>query len=302
MANTMPEFGEAERRATDRLVQLALAEDFGDRGDVTSQALIPESLSAEISVVARASGVLAGGPIGRQVFATLDPAVEWRTLVEDGSVIAPGTVVAVVSGPFRSVLSGERTALNFLTHLCGIASLTRQFVDAVSGTSVKLLDTRKTHPGYRVLEKYAVRCGGGSNHRMGLYDGCMIKDNHVAAWQSFACETAKGTRTLADAIVEARKAIPAGLPLEVEVDTLEQLQTVLPASPDIVLLDNMSTQELSQAVQLRNRLSPQVRLEASGGVTLDNLRGIAETGVDRVSVGALTHSAIALDLAFDWRV
>ena len=179
-----------------------------------------------------------------------------------------------------------------MTHLSGIATLTRAFVDAATGTHAKILDTRKTLPGWRLLEKYAVRCGGGTNHRMGLYDGVLIKDNHIAAWTE--------SSSIAEAVRTARAKSPPGVSIEVEVDTFPQLIDALQGTPDIVLLDNMDVEKLSEAVRLRNRLAPGVLLEASGGVNLETVGGIARTGVERISVGALTHSAPALDLGFDW--
>jgi nicotinate-nucleotide pyrophosphorylase (carboxylating) len=199
-----------------------------------------------------------------------------------------------VTGPIRSLLKGERTVLNFLTQLSGVATLTRQFVDAVAGTKAVILDTRKTWPGYRRLQKYAVRAGGGTNHRMGLYDSTMIKDNHLAAWSS-------ARKSIAAAIEQVRSSVPAGISIEVEVDTLEQLKEALAGNPDIVLLDNMPPVMLQQAVAVRDRTAPGVLLEASGGVTLERICEIAETGVDRISIGALTHSVIALDIGFDWK-
>lgn len=183
--------------------------------------------------------------------------------------------------------------LNFMTHLSGIATLTRRFVDAVRGTRAEVLDTRKTLPGWRLLEKYAVRCGGGTNHRMGLYDGVLIKDNHLAAWTE--------SDSIAAAVETARQRSPAGVSIEVEVDTLDQLSDALRGGPDIVLLDNMDVATLRQAVNIRDHTAPRVLLEASGGVTLETVAAIAQTGVERISVGGLTHSAPALDLAFDWK-
>jgi nicotinate-nucleotide pyrophosphorylase (carboxylating) len=287
-------FGAVEQDAA-KLIGLALAEDLRDVGDLTCRALIDERQTAAVQVTARQAGVLAGGPVARQVFSMLDPAVDWQTLVEDGSRVERGTAMARVSGPLRSLLTGERTALNFLTHLSGIATLTRRFVDAVAGTNAKILDTRKTHPGYRALEKYAVRCGGGTNHRLGLFDGCLIKDNHLAAWT-----THHPGQSVADAVRHARQTLGEGVPVEVEVDTLDQLRDCLDAAPDIVLLDNMPPDSLREAVAIRDEISPGTLLEASGGVTLETVRAIAETGVERISSGALTHSAVALDLAFDW--
>lgn len=285
------QFGPAEEAAARPLISLALAEDLGEAGDLTCQALIEPEERARVDVVARRRGVLCGSPVAERVFAQLDPEVTWHTYVRDGCVVEPGVVVASALGPLRSLLSGERTALNFLTHLSGIATLTRQFVEAVVRTDAFILDTRKTHPGWRVLEKYAVRCGGGTNHRMGLYDGILIKDNHLAAWA--------GHGSVAEAVRAARQASPH-VPVEVEVDTLEQLADALQGGPDIVLLDNMNSDMMREAVRLRDDRAPSVRLEASGGITLGNVAEIARTGVDRISIGALTHSAPALDLAFDW--
>lgn len=283
-----------ERTAAETLIGLALAEDLGSEGDVTSTILIPESARGRVQIVARQSGVLAGLPLVQLVFARVDRRIEVAPCRQDGDRLSPGTIVADVSGPVRSLLTGERTMLNFMTHLSGVATLTRKFVDAVAGTSTVLLDTRKTLPGYRRLQKYAVRCGGGVNHRLGLYDAILIKDNHLAAW------TADGQRPLGAAIAAARQAARPGMTVEVEVDSLRQLTAALAAGPDIVLLDNMDVPTLRAAVRLRNEAAPAVRLEASGGVTLATVRSIAETGVDRISCGALTHSAPALDLAFDW--
>jgi nicotinate-nucleotide pyrophosphorylase (carboxylating) len=283
-----------ERRAAGTLISLAFEEDLGAAGDLTSAALIDPAARATVQVVARQPGVLAGVPLIADVFGRLDPRVTVEARASDGDRLERGTIVADVSGPVRSLLTGERTMLNLLTHLSGIATQTRRYVDAVAGCRAVLLDTRKTLPGYRRLQKYAVRCGGGCNHRMGLYDAILIKDNHLAAW------TSAGGRTIADAIATARSAAPAGVTVEIEVDSLVQLQAALPLGPDIVLLDNMPPPLLRQAVALRDELAPGVLLEASGGITLDTVRAVAETGVDRISVGALTHSAPGLDLAFDW--
>lgn len=285
-------FGLPERQAARTLLTLALMEDLGDRGDLTCQALIAPNLRASVDVVARKPGVLAGAPVGRMVFAELDPSIEWDARCTDGAALERGTIVARVSGPLNSLLVGERTMLNFLTHLSGIATLTREFVNRVAGTRAVILDTRKTLPGFRRLAKYAVRCGGGTNHRMGLYDGVLIKDNHLAAWSAQA--------SVAEACRVARDKSPHDVSIEVEVDTLEQLRDALQGGPDIVLLDNMTLEQLRESVSLRDSAAPGVLLEASGGVTLETVRGIAETGVDRISVGALTHSAPTLDLAFDW--
>lgn len=285
-------FGDRERHAAHHLIELALAEDLASIGDLTCQALIRPEQRATVQVVARTKGVLAGSPIGRMVFANLDSSIQWDECLKDGQDVSAGSVIANVSGSLNSLLIGERTMLNFMTHLSGIATITRKYVEAVSGTNAQVLDTRKTLPGWRVLEKYAVRCGGGVNHRMGLYDGVLIKDNHLAAWTE--------SDSIAQAVRTARLHSANGTSIEVEVDTLTQFEDALGGMPDIVLLDNMSVETLCSAVALRNRVAPRVLLEASGGVTLQTIAAIARTGVERISVGALTHSAPALDLAFDW--
>ena len=290
-----PTFDKLEYAAALPLIELALNEDLQDAGDLTCRALINEGETGSVHVVARTAGVLAGEPVAQMVFERLDPTVTWESQITDGSPLETGSVIAAVTGSLRSLLTGERTALNFLTHLSGIATLTRSFVDAATGTKAKILDTRKTLPGYRALQKYAVRAGGGTNHRLGLYDGVLIKDNHLESW----CGADSG-RSIAEAVTHARNDAPDGLSIEVEVDTLEQLADALAGSPDIVLLDNMSCSELREAVALRNEVAPAVLLEASGGVSLETAADIARGGVDRISIGRLTHSAPALDIAFDW--
>ena len=273
--------------------------------DLTCAALIDPEARATIEVVIRRDGVLAGVPVAELVLTRLDWPVSWETQLQDGTAVRQGDVVARVSGSLRSLLIGERTALNFLMHLSGVATQTRRFVDAIAGTKAVILDTRKTLPGWRLLEKYAVRCGGGTNHRMGLSDGVLIKDNHLAAWATSGSEHLSATggsesHSIAAAVRQARSRSPKEVSIEVEVDTLEQLRDALAGMPDIVLLDNMCPPQLRDAVKLRDELADSVRLEASGGITLANVREIAETGVDRISIGALTHSAPALDIAFDW--
>jgi nicotinate-nucleotide pyrophosphorylase (carboxylating) len=286
-------FTAAEAEACRWLAALALQEDLDGAGDVTSQATIPAERAGQAALVARAAGVVAGLPAVEVVLQMVDARLVFQAVAADGAAVGPGKELATVSGPMRSVLTAERTALNFLQRLSGIASLTRRYVDAVAGLPVQILDTRKTTPGWRLLEKYAVRCGGGQNHRMGLYDGFLIKDNHLAALGGLAA--------IRQAVRMARQNNPAQLPVEVEVDTLEQLDAALAERPDIVLLDNMDLDPLREAVQRRNAVAPEVKLEASGGVNLETVRGIAATGVDSISVGALTHSAPALDIAMDYR-
>jgi nicotinate-nucleotide pyrophosphorylase (carboxylating) len=285
-------FNQAESTACRRLIELALAEDLGSAGDLTSQAIIPANLLGGAAVVARQPGILAGLPVAEQTFALVDPQLSFKALRQDGSLLQPGDQLAIIQGPMRSILAGERTALNFLQHLSGIATLTRRYVDAVAGLPCQILDTRKTTPGWRLLEKYAVRCGGGHNHRMGLSDGMFIKDNHLAALSREPSPIRKA--------VELALTGDRSVPVILEVDNLAQLEEALQTSADLILLDNMTPEQMSQAVRCRNQIRSEVELEASGGVTLDTVRAIAETGVDRISVGALTHSAPALDIALDY--
>lgn len=259
----------------------ALAEDIGD-GDVTSNATIPADAVARFAMNARAELVVCGVSFLPALFAMIDPAVVVEILAEEGQKVAPGATLARLSGPARALLAGERTALNLVQQLSGVATLTRRYVDAVEGTGARVVDTRKTIPGLRFLQKYAVTCGGGHNHRMGLYDAVLIKDNHIAVAGGVA------------AAVNAAK--PSGLPIEVEVDTLDQLDEALAAKADIILLDNMDNATLRDAVK---RNAGRATLEASGNVSLETIRAIAETGVDIISVGKLTHSAVAVDIGLD---
>jgi nicotinate-nucleotide pyrophosphorylase (carboxylating) len=264
-------------------VKAALAEDIGG-GDVTSARLIPEGLASLAVLTAREAGVVAGLDIAAAVFRQLDPACQFVATVKDGDAIPAGTVLATIEGDTRALLAAERTALNFLCHLSGIAGETAKLVAAVAGTAAKICDTRKTTPGLRVFEKYAVTCGGGINHRMGLHDAILIKDNHIAA---------------AGSVTEAlRRVKDAGMTVEIEVDTLDQLREVLAAGgADMVLLDNMPPPILAEAVQL---VGGRLITEASGGVTLATVKDIAASGVDRISVGWITHSAPILDIGLDF--
>lgn len=284
-----------------QLIRLAVREDLARAYDWTTVALVGPETAGQADVVARRGGVIAGLPAAQLVLSEMDPQVLWQPRVVDGATVAAGTVLATVSGSARSLLTAERPLLNFLGHLSGIATLTRRYAEAVADTQARLYDTRKTTPGWRRLEKYAVRMGGGHNHRTGLFDAVLIKDNHLAFG-------AAGGYSPAQAVIQARDflaRLPAIEPardmiVEVEVDTLEQFAEVLAAGPDIVLLDNMSLDDLRAAVTQRNAKAPQVELEASGGVNLETVRDIALTGVDRISVGALTHSATWFDVGLDW--
>ncbi|MGQ0634244.1 MAG: carboxylating nicotinate-nucleotide diphosphorylase [Planctomycetaceae bacterium] len=290
-----PGYSAAERRAVESLIDLALAEDLSTAGDVTTLALIDDQQPGTVHIVARESGVVAGLPVVGQVFERLDPAVVVESRVADSARIERGQAVARLTGPLRSLLIGERTALNFLTHLSGVATATSRLVAKIAGTRASIYDTRKTLPGWRALEKYAVRAGGGHNHRQGLYDMVLIKDNHRAGW------LARGSdRTIAAAVRQARASAPSDMPVEVEVETLEQLADALSARPSIVMLDNMTCDQMRRAVALRDATAPEVELEASGSITLESVAEVARSGVERISVGAITHSATALDLAFDW--
>ena len=266
------------------IVRAALAEDLGRAGDVTA-ALIPADTILSAAFVARKPGRIAGIACARIAILALDPTADIEVVADDGSDVEPGGVIARVTANARALLTAERTALNLLGRLSGVATLTRAYVEAVAGTKAVIVDTRKTTPGLRALEKYAVRCGGGVNHRFGLDDAILIKDNHVAACGGVA------------AALERARAVAGHLtPIEVEVDTLDQFREALPFAPTVIMLDNFSLGDLRDAVALN---AGRVRLEASGGVTLDTVRAIAETGVDAISVGALTHSAPVLDIGLD---
>ena len=267
------------------VVRLALAEDLGRAGDLTSQACIPSDARLTAVFAARQPGVLAGLDCARLALAELDPAARFEALGADGDKIVAGAVLARVEASARALLAAERTALNLMGRLSGIATLTRAFVDALVGARARITDTRKTTPGLRALEKYAVRCGGGVNHRFGLDDAILIKDNHVAACGS-AGEAVRRARAFAGHLVR----------IEVEIDRLDQLDEVLAERPDVVMLDNFSLDDLRAAVAAT---AGRAVLEASGGVTLETVGAIAGTGVDVISVGALTHSAPVLDIGLD---
>jgi nicotinate-nucleotide pyrophosphorylase (carboxylating) len=267
------------------VIRAALAEDLGRAGDITGMACIPADARLTADFACRRGGVVAGLSCIRLTLAELDPSATCDLLAVDGVVVPAGTTLARVSGNARAILTAERTALNLLGRLCGIATLTQDYVDAVAGTKATITDTRKTTPGLRALEKYAVRCGGGVNHRFGLDDAILIKDNHVAACGSVG-EAVRRAKAFAGHLVK----------VEVEVDSLVQLQEALAHDPDVIMLDNFSLADLREAVET---VDGRVTLEASGGVTLETVRAIAETGIDVISVGALTHSAKVLDIGLD---
>lgn len=273
------------------LISLALNEDLGAAGDVTSRAFIPTESVSRARIVSRCDCIASGIAIASEVFRRVDETLTITAHAAEGERLSPGSVLLEISGPTRSILSGERTALNFLGRLCGIATLSRRYADAVKGTGVTLLDTRKTTPGWRLLEKQAVKAGGCTNHRMGLHDAVLVKDNHLAAL---------GDLSRLPPVIKGLRAAHPGLPIEIEADRLDQVKTLLGMQGiDVILLDNMSPAQMSEAVALRNKFAPAVLLEASGGVTLASIPEIAATGVDRISVGALTHSATNADLSLE---
>jgi len=272
---------ELTQEAIDRVVAAALAEDVGD-GDRTTAALVPEDARCRAQLLLEEPGVVCGIPVASAVFRALDPSVHVNALVDEGAVVtSPPAVLAEIEGPARAVLTGERVALNLVARLCGIASLTRRFVELVDGTGTTILDTRKTTPGLRALEKYAVRCGGGSNHRAGLYDAVLVKENHLR---------------IAGGIPAAVAALNGTANVEVEAETLDQVRQALDAGVGRILLDNMSPAEVSEAVALAGG---RAELEASGGISLATVRSYADTGVDFVSVGALTHAARSLHVSLE---
>jgi nicotinate-nucleotide pyrophosphorylase (carboxylating) len=270
-------------KQVEQAIDRALAEDLAF-GDVTTEALIPPEQQGRASIIARGEGILAGVEVAKGVFLKVDPSIQFEASVQDGAKVRKKDVVAVIEGKVASILKGERVALNFLTRLSGIASETARYVEATKGLKVRITDTRKTTPGIRLLEKYAVRIGGGKSHRQHLGDGILIKDNHLAALRSLGVE-------LKGAIERARQR--STLKIEVEVESVEQAQVALEAGADVIMLDNMAIEDMRQVIELAQG---RALIEASGGITLDNVRQVAEVGVDLISVGALTHSARSLDL------
>ena len=275
-------------KRTDALIALALEEDLGDRGDVTTNSVIPEDLVTDAVFLAKEDLVCAGLPVAERLFLTLDPSLRWKALVKEGDFCPKGTIMAKVHGSARMLLTGERTALNFLQRLCGVASAAKKYQEA-AGDSCRILDTRKTTPGWRNLEKYAVAVGGASNHRIGLYDRVMIKDNHR---ELAGLEGAGG---ITRSVERARKMYP-GLEVEVEVDSLTELKEAVETGAEYILLDNMSDEMMAEAVKFVNGRS---KLEASGGITLTRIPSAAKTGVDFISAGALTHSVKSSDISMD---
>lgn len=310
-----------------QIIKMALKEDIGN-GDITTEALFPNHIKIKAEVIAKEAGVVCGAAVAKEVFKAVERKIrkDKRRIrenkgkdgrrritkekegciriynrVKDGARVKKGQVVCVVEGDARVILAGERTALNFLGRLSGVATLTRKYADAVKPYKVKILDTRKTTPGLRELEKYAVRRGGGANHRMGLYDQALVKDNHIEA---FSVQRSEDRKSLKEIIEKVKKGINKGMKIEIEVENLRQFKEVLEADPDIIMLDNMCIADIKKAVAIKNELSAvrcplSAKLEVSGGVTLDNVRNIAAAGVDMISVGALTHSAPSIDFSLE---
>ena len=285
------------------ILRLAVQEDLGSDGDWTTRALVDAEIMGRADIVARRPGIVAGLPGVTIALAAVEPRLRWSPSSEDGQTVDRGTCVGTIEGPARGLLAAERIVLNFIGRLSGIATLTQRYVAAVVDTTAHIYDTRKTTPGWRRLEKYAVRCGGGANHRGGLDEAVLIKDNHLALGAQ-ANSTPRFTPP--EAVARARQfvhdhAANPEMIIEIEVDSLEQLDAVLPSRPDIVLLDNMNPVQLREAVLRRNAFDPAIELEASGGIDLATVREIAQCGVERISSGALTHSAASLDFGLDWR-
>ncbi len=275
-------------REIDAAIGTALAEDTG-RGDVTSEALIPPELTGKATVLIKEKGVLAGIDVASRVFKRVNPSLKIEILIKDGTPVKPGDTAAIISGKVTGLLKAERTALNFLQRMSGVASLTAQYAAEVKGLKAGIYDTRKTTPGLRVLEKYAVRMGGGYNHRLDLADAVLIKDNHIASLRAAGLN-------LEEIITKARQNAPEGIIIEAEVTNMAEAEEALKAGADIIMLDNMGIKEMKQVVEM---VKGRAKLEASGGITLKNLREVAMTGVDMISIGALTHSYKALDISLE---
>jgi len=272
----------------DQIIRAALDEDLS-QGDITGSTLIPADLKGQARLLAKEAGVMAGMPVVRRVFWHLDPTIKTEVLISDGQLVKPGDTVAVISGSILKILQGERLALNFLSHLSGISSLTTRYRARVGNSPVRICDTRKTTPGLRLLEKYAVKMGGGNNHRFNLGDAILIKDNHIAALR------AEGL-SLQDIVARARQNAPHGMPVEIEVSTAEEAAAAAAGEPDTIMLDNIPPAEMRL---IRGLLPPQIKIEASGGINLETVGDAAATGVDIISIGALTHSAPAIDFSLE---
>mgnify|MGYP006280903105 CR=1 FL=1 len=284
----MPSVFDLEDEHIDRFVSMALNEDLG-HGDITTELLIPQNLHSEGKMIANSSGIIAGGKIARMVFRKISPSLEVKLYIEDGHKVAPGDTIATVSGITKDILKAERTALNFIQRLSGIATITARYVDEVTGLPSKIMDTRKTTPGLRVLEKYAVYKGGGNNHRFHLGESMLIKDNHLTALRKLGL-------SIKDVIRKAKDQSGNSTTVEIEVVNREEAVEAVQGGADIILLDNMSPDELKNILPV---IPDHIITEASGGITIDNVRSIALTGVDRISIGALTHSVQSLDISLD---
>lgn len=275
-----------DKKKLDRIIIEALREDIG-RGDVTTNAIIPRTTISKACIITKADGIIAGLPVAKAVFKKLDKKIIWKSLVKEGEHISAGTEIVRLKGPYRSLLTGERTALNFLQRISGIATSTSKYIEKLEGLNTVILDTRKTAPGLRMLDKYGVKMGRGTNHRIGLYDMALIKDNHI-----------KAAGGIIEAVRQIKKNLKRKIKIEIEVTNLDKVKLALNAGVDIIMLDNMSLKQMREAVNLIDR---KVKVEASGGVNLNSVRSIAETGVDFISVGALTHSVKALDISMNFK-
>ncbi|HVC09512.1 MAG TPA: carboxylating nicotinate-nucleotide diphosphorylase [Elusimicrobiota bacterium] len=271
---------------TQEIIRAALREDLGERGDVTTRFFVPKGARLRGKIIAKAPGVVCGADVARKVFLSVSPSCRIRVKTKDGRPIKPGQVVMEVAGGPK-ILTAERTALNFLQHLSGVATLTARYVERTAGTKAKILDTRKTLPGWRELEKYAVRCGGGENHRIGLYDAVLLKDNH---WSL--------NRHIREAVAQVRRRYPR-MTIEIEAANIGQVERALQAGADIILLDNMTSSLIRRAIRVIRKERPSTRVEISGGVHLENVRALARLGPDRISIGRITHSAPALDMSLE---
>ena len=271
-------------KAIKPVIDFALNEDIGS-GDITTNALIPFDLQTSATMVAKSTGLIAGLDVAEYIFRTLSPDIIWKTFVAEGAKVTKGEIILEINGSYRALLTGERLALNFMQRMSGIATMTASYVEELQGFKTKILDTRKTVPGLRILDKYAVMVGGGTNHRIGLYDMVLIKDNHI-----------KVAGGITNAITQIKKSVPARIKIEVETTTLDEVREALVIGADIIMLDNMTTSEMTECVKIINN---RAKTEASGNITLNRLREVAATGVDYISAGALTHSVVAFDISMN---